>query len=237
MGLAFATSFGKLLAYFAVCAASALLLHRLARVPREVFRKTLHLILVGSVFVFAYAFPTWWAAAAAAAAFAAAVYPLLALAERYVPDYTELLTERRQGEIKSSLVLAFTMFVALFLVCWGWAGERYLVVAAVLAWGSGDAAAALVGTRFGKHRIETGLLPGNKSLEGTTAMFAASFLCVAAVLSLHGAAGGYASLLIAAATAAVTALVELYSRRGLDTLTCPLAAAAVLIALVRLWGV
>ncbi|CAK7013667.1 hypothetical protein [Tissierella sp.] len=143
MQLDFIKGYGILLGYFVVCASGALVLRRLVSVPTEVFRKTLHIILLGSIFVWTYAFKTWWVSAIAAMVFIAMVYPILVFAER-IPGYSELLTERKRGEIKSSLVVVFSMFTVLICVCWGWLGERYLVIASVLAWGLGDAAAAAI---------------------------------------------------------------------------------------------
>lgn len=236
MLLEFINGYGMLLGYFVFCAASALLLRRLVRVPTEVFRKTLHFILLGSIFIWTYMFETWWVSALAAVAFTAMVFPILMFAER-IPGYSELLTERKSGEIKRSLVVVFSMYVAVICVCWGWLGEKYLVIASVLAWGLGDAAAALVGKRFGQHYIEGKLVEGRKSLEGTLAMFTVSFVAVMAVLSAHSPVARSSHVPIASATAAACAVVELYTKEGMDTLTCPFAAAAVLIFLVHLWGV
>lgn len=69
------------------------------------------------------------------------------------------------------------------------------------------------------------------------AMFAVSFLSVLLILWLYVPMEGSGYVLAAAATALVTAWVELISRNGMDTLTCPLAAAAVLIPLVSLWRI
>jgi len=237
MYLEFAKGYVILLCYFAVCASGAFVLRRLVTMPVEVFRKTLHIILLGSIFILTYAFGTWWVSAIAAIAFMAMVFPILHLAEKRMSGYSELLTERKKGEIKRSLVIVFVMFAALICICWGWLGEKYLVIASVLAWGLGDAAAALVGKRFGRHHIEGKLVEGRKSLEGTVAMFVVSFISVMVVLLVHNPIEWYAYTPIAAATAAVCAIVELYTRGGMDTLTCPLAAAAILIPLIRLWGV
>ena len=68
-------------------------------------------------------------------------------------------------------------------------------------------------------------------------MFIVSFLSVLVVLLTNGKVAWYASLPIAVLTAAVCAVVELFTRNGMDTLTCPLAAAAVILPLVHLWGV
>ena len=139
-----AVGFGFLLGYFAICATGALALRRLVKVPAEVFRKTLHIILLGSIFVLVYLFESWWASAAAAVLFIALVFPILVFAE-HLPGYSRLLIERKRGEIKRSLIIVFFMFAAIICVCWGLLGERYLVIASVLAWGLGDAAAALAG--------------------------------------------------------------------------------------------
>ncbi|HOM02443.1 MAG TPA: phosphatidate cytidylyltransferase [Acetivibrio sp.] len=235
MHLEFIKGYGILFCYFFVCASSALVLRRLVTVPDELFRKILHMILLGSIFGWVYGFKTWWVSAIGTIAFILMVFPILAFAER-IPGYSKLLIERKKGEIKKSLVVAFGMFAILICLCWGWLGEKYLILASVLAWGLGDAAAALVGKRFGRHFVRGRLVEGCKSLEGTFAMFVVSFISVAVVLIAHGAVKWYACIPIAAATSAVCAVVELYTKNGMDTITCPLAAAAILISLVHLWG-
>lgn len=235
MYLEFITGFGILLGYYVVCAAGALALRLLVAMPTEIFRKTLHIILLCSIFVLTYAFKTWWISAIAAFIFIAMVFPILVFAER-VPGYSELLTERKRGEIKRSLIIVFSMFAVLIFVCWGLLGQKYLVIASVFAWGLGDAAAALVGKRFGKNFIRGRLVDGNKTFEGSLAMFVVSFISVMVVLIANSPEGWYSYVPIAAATAAVTAIVELYTKNGMDTLTCPFAAAAIMIPLVHLWG-
>lgn len=233
--LEFLAGYGILLGYFAVCATGALVLRRLVAVPTEVFRKTLHIILLGSIFVLVYAFKTWWISAVSTIVFAAMVYPVLMFAER-IPGYSKLLTERKSGEIKKSLIVVFTMFFVLICVCWGWLEQKYFIVASVLAWGLGDAAAALVGKRFGQHYLEGKLIEGRKSLEGTVSMFAVSFVSVLIVLLISSTLDWRSSIPIAAVTAAVCSVVELYTKGGMDTITCPFAAAAIMIPLVLLFG-
>lgn len=236
MPFEFMTGYRILIGYFAVCATAALAFRRLVQVPTEVFRKTLHFILLGSIFVLVYAFSTWWVSALAALAFLVMVYPILGFAER-LPGYSHLLTERKAGEIKSSLVIVFTMFALLISICWGMLGAQYLVIASVFAWGLGDAAAALVGKRFGRRFIEGRWVEGRKTLEGTLAMFVVSFFSVLVILLVNGSVEWYGYIPIAALTAVGCSVVELYTKNGLDTLTCPLTAAAIMIPLVHLWGV
>lgn len=232
---AFIGGIGILAGYFIVCASAALFARRLIRIPTEVFRKILHTILLCSLFVWLYAFPNWWMASLAALLFIAIAYPLLSFGEKW-SGYSALLTERKGGEIKNSLFLVFTMFAILNALCWGLLGQRWLVLACICAWGFGDAAAALIGKKYGKHYLEGKYIEGRKSIEGTFAMFTVSFLSVLIVLMLFGPLPWYGSLLIAFVTAAVSAVVELFTRRGMDTVTCPFAAAAVLLPLLILWS-
>lgn len=222
-----------LAAYFVLCASSALVLHRLVRIADEVFRKLLHFILLGSMAVLSYAFFPWWAATLAALGFAAVVYPILALAER-IPGYSALLTERSGGEIKRSLLVVFSMYAIVNSICWGWLGDRLLTLVCIYAWGVGDATAALIGKRFGRHPLKWKHLDGRKSAEGTAAMFAVSFVCVLALLLVHGGLPWYGHVLTAAAAA--SALTELYTPNGMDTITCPLAAMTVILPLVHIFG-
>lgn len=227
--------FGWLLAYFVPCAATALIGHYFIKIPREVFRKILHCILLGSLIVFVFGFDTWWVAALAAIIFELAVWPILRFFERF-RGYSELTTERKKGELKNSLLLVFTMFAAVITICWGWLSDRYLVLASVYAWGFGDAAAALVGKRFGRHKLHFKYLDGKKSLEGTLAMSICSFISVSVVLQLRGGIPVLGAFVTAFITAQVAAVVELYSKGGNDTFTCPLASMAVLLPLMHLFG-
>ncbi|MDR3276557.1 MAG: hypothetical protein LBT11_05025 [Treponema sp.] len=231
----FFSGFALLIAYFVVFALCALLLRKLVKVPSELFRKTLHLIALGSLLVWVYAFRTWWVSALAALVFIVLVFPALALAER-IKGYSKLLTERKQGEIKSSLVIVFGMFGLMIALCWGWLGDKGLVLACVFAWGFGDGAAALVGKRFGRHVLEGRMIEGRKSVEGSLAMLAVSFVSVITVLLLRGGLQWYGYVPIAAIAAVVCTVVELYTLKGFDTITCPFAAAAVIIPLVQVWG-
>ncbi len=231
----FIKGFGILAGYFIVCASAALFARRLIRIPTEVFRKILHTILLCSLFVWLYAFPNWWMASLAAVVFIAGVYPILSFCERW-SGYSALLTERKGGEVKNSLFLVFMMFALLNALCWGLLGQRWLVLACICAWGFGDAAAALIGKKYGKHYLQGKYIEGRKSVEGTFAMFMVSFLSVLIVLMYFAKLPWYGSLSIAFVTAAVSAFVELFTRRGMDTVTCPFAAAAVLLPLLILWS-
>lgn len=225
----------NLIIYFAAAASTALISHYLFPIPKEVFRKILHFILLGSFLVFIFSYPTWQSAALAALLFEVLVYPILAFFERF-KGYSELTTERKHGELKNSLLLVFTMFAIVVAVCWGIFEDKYLALASLYAWGIGDAFAALIGKKFGKHKIHAPKLDGKKSYEGTGSMFTVSFLTVTVILLCRGGLELFPCLLISLIVAAVSALTELYSKNGNDTIICPLSAMVVLLPLVYLFG-
>jgi len=227
--------FGIIAVYFIIAATTALLLRRFVKIPDEIFRKTLHAILLLSLAVWLYAFQTWWIAVIATAIFELIVFPILLLLER-LKNFSKIVTERNKGELKFSLLLVFTMFIIVTCVCWGWLNDRLLALASIYAWGIGDAAAALIGKRFGKHKIKWKLTDGKKSFAGSLAMFVASAVSVTILLIIRGGLPVYAYAIIPTVTAAVATLAELYSKNGLDTIICPISAMATLLPLLYLFG-
>jgi len=223
------------LTYFVIAASTALGARMLIRMPDELFRKILHCILLGSLPVFLFSFHTWWMAALEAVGFATIVYPLLVFLDRF-PFFEKLTTERKHGELQHSLLLVFNMFAIVMAVCWGWLGDRYLAMASIFAWGFGDAAAALVGKPFGKHKITWKYTDGKKSFEGSSAMFVTSLITVTGILLLRGGLHITGYLLIPPAVALTATAAELYSKNGNDTVICPLCAMAALLPLVAAFG-
>jgi dolichol kinase len=205
------------------------------RIPDELFRKILHFILLGAYIPFLFAFHTWWISAGFAGSLIVIIYPILALAGR-IPAFSAFVNERKTGEFKSSMVLALLTVVFSISICWGLFGDKLLTLACVYAWGVGDAFAALVGQRFGKHKITLPFADSRKSWEGSGAMFVCSLLSVLTVLLIRGGMGFGRCLLISLAGATATTFVELCTKGGLDTITCPAAAMAVILPLIRLLG-
>ena len=205
------------------------------KVPDEVFRKGLHFILLGAYFPFLYGFQTWWLSAILALLIIVIFYPVLALAGR-IPAFSSFVNERKQGEFKSSLILALATMAFSISICWGLLGDRLLVLACVYAWGVGDAFAALIGKKYGKHKIHLPFADTKKSVEGSATMFACSVLAVMTVLLIRGGLDFASCLLISLIAAAVTTYVELCTKGGYDTVTCPTAAMAVILPLVHILG-
>lgn len=221
--------------YFIIAAGSVLGCRFLFKIPDEIFRKILHSVLLMSLLVFVYGFATWQASVLGCIIFAIVVYPILMFFER-VKGYSQLTTERKKGELKSSLLLVFGMFALVIAICWGWMGDRMLVLASIYAWGFGDAAAAIIGKQFGKHKITWKYTDGKKSMEGSLAMFVTSLISVSIILYCRGGMQSIGYVLVPIIVAATSTLAELYSKNGMDTVICPLSAMTVLLPLVYIFG-
>jgi len=221
--------------YYVVAASSIFILRWLITIPNELFRKILHFILLISYIPFAFAFETWWKSVLLTVSMELLIYPILALAE-HLPRFSTFVNERKGGEFKHSLLLAFTMLAVCNTICWGLLGDKYLGIACMYAWGVGDAFAALIGKRFGKHKIQWKWADHHKSIEGSLAMFITSCLSVACVLLAHNHLTLPAYIVIPIAGAGAATLVEMVSKEGYDTVLCPAAAMMVMIPLMALFG-
>ena len=105
-------------------------------------------------------------------------------------------------------------------------GEPLLYVIPVLMLTLADAAAALVGVRYGQVRYQTS--GGAKSLEGSAAFFLVAFFSVHLPLLLTTRTGRAESVLIAAILALLVMMIECVAWRGIDNLLIPLGAHALL---------
>ena len=221
--------------YIAIAVGSMMLARRLIKIPDELFRKILHFILLGAYIPLCFAFEAWWMATVFSASLIALLFPALFFAEK-IPMFSSFVNERKKGEFKSSMVLAVGMMVISTAICWGLFGDRYLVFASIYAWGVGDALAALIGKRFGKHKIKWKLADGKKSVEGSLAMFLCALISVFTVLIIRGGVSVPMCLCTALLAALVCTFCELCAKNGLDTVICPTAAMVVIIPLMMVFG-
>lgn len=219
-------SMGHLLRFLIPCVVFVLPVRILTKIPSHVFRKILHIIAFCGVTVMILYSETWQAAAATALVLAAAAYPVLALLERE-SWYAPLFVQKSPGEIKRSLLVLMGTFAVLIAVSWGIFGEPRLAAASILMWGTGDAAAALVGIPFGRHKVRHS--DGRKSLEGSAAMFATSLTSGLAVLILGSGMGLLRAMMYSFAGSLAGTVTELYSPGEYDTATVPAAILAVLL--------
>ena len=220
-------------AYIVPTAVTMLLLRRYTGMPDELFRKSLHFIMVGAYILFLFAFQTWWLAAIFVGLLAVAFFAVFSLGG-FLPGFSEFINERKRGELRVSMSLALFMVVLSICICWGWLDDRYLALAGLYAWGVGDGFAALAGTAFGKHKIAWKLSDGKKSWEGSIAMLLTASLAVFIILLIRGSLPLWGCTLIAVTAGTAVAFAELCSKGGIDTVTCPLTAMAVIVPLAKL---
>ncbi len=202
----------------------------LTKLPSYVFRKLLHIVAFSCVTLMILSAKSWQAAALTSVLIAVAVYPILAALES-APWFEKLFVQKSAGEIKKSLLLLFFMFAALISVSWGVFGKPHLAAAAILMWGTGDAAAALVGIPHGRHKVHSRLTDGKKSWEGSLAMLAVSFISGMIVLSAVQKTALPRAALSAGLGALLGTVTELFSPSEYDTVTVPTVIAAVLLLL------
>jgi len=217
--------FGWFLLYIVIAAVILIILYLTFHIPRELFRKMLHMPALFSAVVFMWLAENWMAASLSAVIFAVVVYPVLKALERW-KGYDDLFIQRRKGEVKKSLLLLFLTIAAMIAVCWGLLDRQYIAVTAILMWGLGDAAAALIGKRFGKHLVNLPHADHKKTWEGSIAMMCVAFFIGTVSLSVITSLPWYLCLVMALLTAPLAALAELLSHKGNDTVTVPVVVAA-----------
>ncbi len=220
-----------LLLYLVPCVLVLAAIRFLTTVPSFVFRKLLHIVAFTCYTVMMLSAVGWQAAALTSLLLAALLYPLLTAFEKE-KWYSFLLVQKSPGECKRSLLMLFIMFAAVIAIAWGLFRKPYAAAAAILMWGVGDAAAALTGIPFGRHKVMFYPVSGRKSWEGSSAMLAVSFLAGVILLTCFGGSP-FLNVLPAVTTASLLGTVtELLSDSEWDTVTVPGVILAVLLVLL-----
>lgn len=164
-------------------------------IAKEGARKAVHILVSLTVFIIVYCMDD----------------PLLRIAGPLAFIPVNAVLGRFSGERLAGLVCYPLSILALVVLMeYGFLSPP-AVVSGTLAMGLGDGTAALVGTRFGRHRI------GGKTLEGSFAMMILSFIIFIMF--------GDASISVAVVSALLAAGVEAITPRGLDNITVPLVSA------------
>ncbi len=182
----------------------------------EVARKTVHVTMGVTCLLFPWLFdrvwPVWVLAALATAGLAAL---------RWLPAWRAAAGGLLHDVGRFSLGdLLFGPAVAVVFTLSGDRPELFVIPILILT--TADAAAALVGTRWGKTRY--GTRSGSKSVEGSVAFAIAAAVCVALPLGLFADVGTVRVLLIAATLALLAMMAEGIADRGFDNLTLPIGA-------------
>lgn len=205
-GLGIALSFAYVLMVVGVAEG----LRRSGRISFDVSRKIIHVGVGTWIVPTILLFDRAWAAA-----LPPAVFVLLNLGSRKLGLVKAM--EEEAGENRGTVLFPLA-FVILILLLWDQPGGRIALAAGILVLAWGDAAAALIGRRWGRHRYRVG--SGWRSLEGSLAMLLVSILAIV-VVGQFVAETPYAPLLVLAAAGTAT-LLEAASRWGADNLLVPL---------------
>lgn len=205
------------------------------KIPDELFRKILHCIFLGAYIPLLFGFKVWWHSVIFIISLAIILFPILIIAGK-IPEFSAFVNERRRGEFTNSMVLALGVMAVSTSIGWGIFNDKFLVLASVYAWGVGDAFAALIGKRFGKHKISWKFVDNKKSVEGSLAMVVCSTIAVFIVLLVRGGMNPILTLAISLLVSLASAFVELCSRGGYDTIFCPAISMVILIPLLTLLG-
>lgn len=226
--------------YLIICAAFPALLKAFTSIPNEVARKIHHIAYSLSIFILVHQFTHWYAAIGAASFLIVIGYPTLYVIESssfYKKHFVD--RTKKGGELRRQLLYVQLSFALLIFFFWGLLGASwiYIVLVSVMAWGFGDAAAALVGKFFGRNCFVHRWIEGAKTLEGTIAMIIVAAIAIFITLLAHGEHPWYFAFISSLLVAPVCGVVELFSRKGVDTLTVPLSAASLLFPLAYLFSI
>ena len=198
---------------------------------KEIFRKILHTIAYIGICLWPYAMDDCIKSVGTTVIGIIVLVPILYLLSR-VPGFSSFFYARKQGEYASSFASIAIAYCIVATVCWGILEEKYLCIVSFLAWGPGDAVAALVGQRYGKHKIGK---DKKKSLEGSLVMFATSFISVLISMLILSDYGVLPIIIIALIVGSITAQIELKSHKGMDTIFCPVGAMGALVVFTLLF--
>ena len=222
---------GIYLVYIVTLAVILLIIRYTTNVPDYIFRKLLHIVAFTSILPLVLSTDIWWIADLVEIFFLIVVIAALHFLEPF-RFYQKLFVEKAKHEVITSFILLFGLITLLIAVFWGFFGPEYIYIAvcAMMAWGPGDAAAAIVGRNLGRHKLRGPHIEGTKSLEGTLAMGLTSFVFTFGTLYLMSGLALPVILLLSLVIAPISALVELYTMHGMDTVTVPIAVSLILCA-------
>ena len=206
-----------------------ILIRVFTKVPDFVFRKILHLIAACMIAILLIIPIHWWVAEIIVGISAIGLTVLLLIFEP-TPIYKKFFVEKSKHEILISFLLFFLVVACLIALFWGYKGynNRFYVIIAILAWGLGDAAAAICGRLFGKHKVSGKLIEGTKSIEGSVMCFVFSFTISLILLLTLMYLVWWLALIEALLIGLLVSFAELFTKKGLDNITCPFVAALIL---------
>ena len=199
--------------------------------PKEyIYRKILHICAASTVFCFILPSHTWWICLLAVLTILVLIDITLFIIMRF-KFYQLLFVDKEKYEILKMINAYYLVMMVLITFFFGLRGEfnRFLVITAILSWGLGDASAALVGIGFGSHFINIPFVDKKKTIEGSIAMFISSWAAALITLLIFMNYPVWKLVIAPLVLAIFLTIVEAISKKGLDTVTCPLTALVILL--------
>lgn len=194
-----------------------LFLRRRNSLPEYIYRKIVHFALVLGIFYLMSYAHSWQSALIQCIVIIIFWYPIFLIFEKY-EFYKNVLAEKNPGEIKRTLLLLFVPLILETALAGFLFNDTINQAVSVIMWGFGDAAAAIIGTNCGFHKIGFGVNRNNKSFEGTLAMFTLSLIFAIVTTRLYSYPFTITSLLFCSI---ISAIVELLTDGEYDTFTVP----------------
>ena len=198
-------------------------------IPDFIFRKMLHMVAISMIMVLIVVPSHWWIPEILMGVCALGIVAIL-LAFEPTEFYKKLFIEKGKHEVLISFLVFFVVVVSLIAFFWGYRGDnhKFYVGIAILSWGLGDASAAIFGHLIGKHKVSGKLIEGTKSIEGSVACFISAMIISLVLLLTLMHVVWWLAIIESLVIGIVVSLAELFTKKGLDTLTCPLCAGLVL---------
>ena len=206
---------------------SLFFLKRFVDIPDYLSRKILHVVASLVVIPVIIIPSSWWVSEIVVACLLVGVITILLTVERYA-FYQKFFIEKYKHEVIISFVIYFLVMASLIAFFWLYRDNKYFVIMAILAWSLGDAAASIFGHICGRHTLSGELIEGTKSVEGSIACLVFAFAVPFIMLFTVYQYVWWLALLSALSTALGVTLAELFTKKGLDNLTCPLMAGIIL---------
>ncbi len=200
---------------------------------RNSSRKFLHIMIGNLPFLipffsyneFPLNFPFFVAAPFVLVTFLVSSYSPMKTLSRKLPE----LSEVTGGGHQLGLVFYAISYTVLALF---FSGKPFVIAAGILPMAYGDAAASIIGEKFGRRQFR---IFARKSVEGSVAMFAFSFASLAISLLFFSAFYSFSllgSIMAALAVATVAMIAEALTPLGLDNITVPFLGALLFLLLM-----
>ena len=199
------------------------------KIPDFIFRKILHLIAISMISVLIIVPIHWWISEIVMGICGIGIIVILLIFE-HIKFYQKLFIEKGKHEVLISFIVFFIVILCLIAFFWGFRGDshKYYVIIALQAWGWGDAAASIIGHIWGKHKLTGKFIEGTKSVEGSIgcALFAFTISLILLLTLIHMV--WWLAILEALLIGICVSLAELFTKKGMDTITCPIVSAIIL---------